>query len=73
MKWDEFSSLLCGLMPDTPLGNVVSIRSETDREVISKYNSAQRKIYNEWQHKNMEQNEEMYKASMRQLFEMALK
>ena len=30
----EFCNLLSGLMHDTPLGSVVSIRSETDSEII---------------------------------------
>lgn len=30
MSWGEFCSLLSGLMPDTPLGQIVGIRSEKD-------------------------------------------
>lgn len=51
MPWDEFCTLLCGLMPDTPLGQIVSIRSETDREVIKKFNSYQKQIYNDWRNR----------------------
>lgn len=48
MSWSEFSNLLAGLMPDTPLGRIVSIRSESNVEVISKFSDDQRRIRNEW-------------------------
>lgn len=48
MSWDEFCTLVAGLMSDTPLGSVVAIRSEKDRKVIKNFTSAQRKIYNDW-------------------------
>lgn len=48
MSWSEFSSLLSGLMADTPLGQIVSIRSETDTKTIKAFNPEQRRIYNEW-------------------------
>jgi len=51
MPWCEFSTLLTGLMPDTPLGQIVSIRSEQDQKVIQAFNSAQRNIYSSWQRK----------------------
>lgn len=34
VSWDEFRSLLAGIAPETPLGRVVAIRSETDKNVI---------------------------------------
>lgn len=51
MPWTEFCTLLSGLMPDTPLGSIVSIRAETDRKVIKEFNSDQRKIHTEWKTK----------------------
>lgn len=54
MKWNEFASLLSGLSPDSPLGRLVQIRTETDREVIKKFTPHQRKIYNEWRTKRLE-------------------
>lgn len=48
MSWNEFCTLLSGLMPDTPLGRVVSIRAETDPDIIKNFNEEQRRIYNEW-------------------------
>lgn len=51
MQWEEFTTLLSGLLPETPLGQVVSIRSETDKKIIKGYNSSQKKIYRDWQTK----------------------
>lgn len=48
MKWVEFSALLSGLGPDTPLGRIVAIRSEEDEEVIKHFNSDQKRIHSEW-------------------------
>ncbi|WP_254639365.1 Gp15 family bacteriophage protein [Cohnella sp. GbtcB17] len=51
MPWAEFCTLVAGLMPDTPLGSVVSIRSETDPKAIKAFNTDQRRIYNEWRNR----------------------
>lgn len=48
VSWDEFKSLIAGISPDTVLGRVVSIRSETDPEVIKHFTTDQRRIYDEW-------------------------
>lgn len=49
MSWDEFCTLLSGLKPDTPLGNIVSIRSETDKNVLKHFTTQQKKIRADWQ------------------------
>ena len=49
MSWDEFSSLLSGLKPDTPLGNIVSIRSEKNKDILKNFTPEQKKIRSEWQ------------------------
>lgn len=49
MSWDEFCTLLSGLKPDTPLGNIVSIRSETDKEILKHFTPQQKKIKSDWQ------------------------
>ena len=36
MNWAELSSDISGLMADTPLGNIVQIRSEDDKEEYKK-------------------------------------
>jgi hypothetical protein len=48
MPWSEFCTLVAGLMPDTPLGSTVTIRSEKDRKVINGFSAVQRRIHNEW-------------------------
>lgn len=55
MSWDEFSTLVSGIMPDTPLGQIINIRAETDPEVIKNFNTQQRKIYNDWRNKQARQ------------------
>lgn len=48
MKWDEFKDLLVGISPDTPLGNIVSIRAENDKEILKRFSSEQHRIRNAW-------------------------
>jgi hypothetical protein len=48
MSWSEFCSLLSGIMHDTPLGSIVSIRSEKDPKIIKDFTKEQRKIRNDW-------------------------
>lgn len=48
MPWMEFCTLVSGLMSDTPLGQIVAIRSEKDPKVIKDFNPDQRKIRNDW-------------------------
>lgn len=73
MPWDEFCTLISGLMPETPLGNIVTIRSEKDRKIIKNFTPAQRKIYNDWRLKAANSklsNPEQLEKSMKN-FEMA--
>lgn len=48
MSWGEFSTLLAGIMPETPLGQIVSIRSEDDKEILKHFTPDQHRIRNEW-------------------------
>lgn len=48
MTWYEFCSLVSGLGPDTPLGRIVNIRAETDRDNIKNFSKDQRRIWREW-------------------------
>lgn len=59
MTWDEFCTLLSGLKPDTPLGNIVSIRSETNRDILKHFTPQQKKIRNEWKKRNATRNVSM--------------
>lgn len=49
MPWPEFCTLLSGLMADTPLGQVVTIRCEKDPKTIKAFTPDQRKIHRDWQ------------------------
>ena len=49
MPWEEFKQLLAGISPDTPLGRMVSIRSEADKNVLKHFTKEQRRIRSEWQ------------------------
>ena len=55
MSWDEFTTLLAGLNGETPLGHIVSIRSETDKERLKQFTPEERRIRNAWRakHKNV--------------------
>ena len=48
MDWKEFCTLLSGIMPKTPLGTVVGLTSEEDKEVLKHYTKGQRQIRDEW-------------------------
>ncbi len=48
MSWGEFCTLLAGIMPETPLGQIVSIRSEDDKETLKHFTPEQHRIRNEW-------------------------
>lgn len=48
MPWDEFCNYVAGLMPDTPLGSIVSIRAENDPKTIRAFGPDQRRIHTEW-------------------------
>ena len=54
VSWDEFRSLLAGLSPETPLGRMVAIRSESDDNVIEHFTADQRKIWNAWRNRKAE-------------------
>lgn len=74
LEWDEFLTLLSGVSPDTPLGVVVSIRSENDTEVLKKFTPEQRKIRNEWRNKQaQEMDMEAYERAMENMEKAFLK
>ena len=55
VSWDEFKSLLAGIDPETVLGRIVAIRSETDKDVIKHFTTDQKRIYDEWHKRQAEQ------------------
>ena len=54
MSWNEFFNLMCGLLPESPLGQIVSIRAEKDPERLKGFNKDQKAIRTEWR-KNVDQ------------------
>ena len=51
MSWDEFCSLLKGIMPKTPLGQIVSIRAEEDKDILKNFTKDQHQLRNDWRNK----------------------
>ena len=51
MTWQEFSTLLAGIMPETPLGQIVRIRSEENKDVLKMFTPGQKKIRSQWRAK----------------------
>lgn len=58
MSWAEFCTLLSGIMPKTPLGQIVNIRSEENEEMLKNFSSEQHKIRNEWRNKQSQKLQE---------------
>jgi hypothetical protein len=54
MTWDEFATLLGGLNGETPLGHIVSIRSENDKEKLKNFTTEEKRIRNEWRRNHCE-------------------
>ena len=48
MPWSEFVNLVTGLLPETPLGAIVKIRSEDDPDMLKQFNKDQMEIRNKW-------------------------
>lgn len=52
MTWSEFTTLLKGIMSETPLGQIVSIRSEENKDILKNFTQEEHRIRNEWRNKN---------------------
>jgi len=53
MKWDEFKALISGLGPETPLGRIVQIIAENDKNILKNFSKEQHRIRNEWKSRNV--------------------
>lgn len=51
MSWREFSYLINGLSGETPLGRIISIRAESDPEVLKEFTADEKKIRAEYAQK----------------------
>lgn len=58
MKWLEISALIAGIGPETPLGRIVAIRAETDKDRIKEFSDGQKQIWRSWRSKLAEQKTE---------------
>ncbi|AOZ77181.1 Gp15 family bacteriophage protein [Clostridium pasteurianum] len=63
MSWGEFCTLLGGIMPKTPLGQIVSIRSEEDKDMLKHFTKEQRRIRNEWRSRQIRNMSDEEKAA----------
>lgn len=54
MDWKEFTTLLSGIMPETPLGKIISIRSESDSDILERFTPEQHRIRNEWNERQLQ-------------------
>ena len=75
LSYEDWAKLVGGLMGDTPLGQIIDIRRETNREKIKEFTQEQKNIRSEWAafkaKKTLEsQTQEEYRASMKQLEKM---
>lgn len=55
LTWGELSSYIEGINSDTPLGQIISIRKENNREKLKDFTQEQHRIRNEYRNKMMKQ------------------
>lgn len=73
MPWSEFINLVTGLLPETPLGAIVQIRSEDDPDMLKRFTADQLAIRSKWRERQARQhlnNSEVLQKSMDQLSSM---
>jgi hypothetical protein len=70
LPYEEFVIYLSGLLPETPLGNIVAIRSENNRDTLKHFTPQQKKIRSDWRkylNELASQDEEYVKRKTEQL------
>lgn len=55
MEWREFVTLLSGIMPETPLGQIIKIRAEDDDDILQHFTDEQHRIRNEWRNRQLQE------------------
>ena len=68
LKYSDWAKMVSGLMDDTPLGYVVSIRSETDQEIIRRFTPEQRAIRQDWERVRAKRILQLPEKELRQQF-----
>ena len=51
ISWSEVKMLISGLLADTPLGRVIQIRSEDNKETLKNFPPEMHKIRNDWRNR----------------------
>lgn len=51
ISWTEVKVLVSGLLSDTPLGRVIQIRSENNKEQLKNFTPEMHKIRNDWRNR----------------------
>lgn len=51
ISWSEVKMLISGLLSDTPLGRVIEIRSENNKEQLKHFTPEMHKIRNDWRNR----------------------
>lgn len=68
LRYSDWAKMVSGLMEDTPLGRVVSIRSEDDPDVIRHMTPDQRRMRSDWlTHRMARQSSDERKAAIEAL------
>lgn len=78
MDYVEFTTLLSGIMPDTPLGQVIKIRAEEDNDVLQHFTAEQHRIRNAWRNRQLQEtikntNKEEVMKQMKEMFKSMAK
>jgi hypothetical protein len=72
MEWGEFYAYLSGLNGDTPLGNIVRIRTEKDPKIIKQFTQSEKNIRSQWLKKTVKsvtpENEKDFYEGIKQAF-----
>lgn len=58
MDWKEFITLLAGLRKETPLGQMIAIRSEEDPQILKQFSAEQNQLRTQWRIYCMKQHPE---------------
>ena len=51
ITWSEVKMLISGLLPETPLGKVIQIRSENNKDMLKNFTPEMHKIRNDWRNR----------------------
>lgn len=51
ISWSEVRTLISGLLSETPLGRIIQIRSENNKEQLKQFTPEMHKIRNDWRNR----------------------